>query len=72
MLHFRPCSGLVVSGYSKGLFRDESWTTYLAQTIDQYKKFKQMFIVDKNITDFEGLQRKIANLNRGIIRKHEN
>ena len=45
MIKNSPCSGLVVSGYSKTL-PDSSWKTYLAKTINPYKKFKKMYTVD--------------------------
>ena len=44
--HFSPCSGLVVSGYSKGP-TDESWMNYFSQSIEPYKKFRKMYTVDK-------------------------
>ena len=47
-----PCSGLVVSGYSKTQ-TDKSLETNMAPFLDPYKRFKKMFMVD--ITgDFKG------------------
>ena len=42
---YSPCSGLVVSGYSKTQI-DKSLNTYLAEVIEPYKNFKKMYIVD--------------------------
>ena len=51
---FSPCSGLVISGYSKGRLEDPSWHNYLTKAVDQYKKFKKMYNVDKGTDDFKG------------------
>merc|ERR1711860_404923 len=47
----RPCSGLVVSGYSKRQI-DKSLGTLMPATVHQYKKFKKMYTVDE-IGDFK-------------------
>ena len=47
-----PCSGLVVSGYSKTQ-NVKTLTTNLAQATDPYKKFKMMYTVD-NTSEFTG------------------
>ena len=52
-LFISPCSGLVVSGYSKSL-PNKSWKTYLTKAIDPYKNFKKMYIVDKT-GEFKGI-----------------
>ena len=44
--HFSPCSGLVVTGYSKGM-TDKLWKEYFLQSIEPYKKFRKMYTVDK-------------------------
>ena len=56
--HFSPCSGLIVSGYSKSQQGEhiEKLKTYLNQVIDPYKKFKKMYIVDNTTEDFRGLR----------------
>ena len=51
-LLFSPCSGLVVSGYSKTQ-TDKSLITNIAQAIEPYEKFKKMYIVDTT-GEFEG------------------
>ena len=51
---FSPCSGLVVSGYSKTQTY-ESFNTSIAPALEPYKKYKKMFIVD-NSGDFKGIQ----------------
>ena len=45
-----PCSGLVVSGFSKRDPPDITAKGFLAQAITSYKKFKKMYVVD-NTTD---------------------
>ena len=45
-----PCSGLVVSGFSKRDPPDITEKGFLAKAIDSYKKFKKMYVVD-NTTD---------------------
>ena len=44
---FRPCSGLVVSGYSS---RNKNFL----KAISQYKNFKKMYIVDKYTAEYKG------------------
>ena len=51
-LLFSPCSGLVVSGYSKTEFAKSMYTN-IAQVIKPYKKFKRMYKVDTS-GDFKG------------------
>ena len=51
---FRPCSGLVISGYSKTL-TDKSLITKLAKAITPYKKFRKMYKVDTT-GEFRGEQ----------------
>ena len=51
---FSPCSGLVISGYSKTL-TDTSLTTKLAKAIIPYKKFRKMYKVDTT-GEFRGEQ----------------
>ena len=48
--NFSPCSGLIVSGYSKLPQGEhlEKLKTYLNQVINPYKKFKKMYVVDKD------------------------
>ena len=54
---FSPCSGLVISGYSKKMFskdlKDKSLKTKLGKAIIPYKKFKKMYKID-NSRKFEG------------------
>ena len=50
---FSPCSGLVVSGYSKTP-TDESFKTNIAEVIEPYKKLKIMYKVDTT-GDFKGI-----------------
>ena len=50
---FSPCSGIIVSGYSK-TSTDKSLITHLAKDIIAYQKFKQMYKVDTS-GDFKGL-----------------
>ena len=52
---FRPCSGIVISGYSKTL-SDKSLITHLAKAIIPYEKFRKMYKVDSegNIGEFRG------------------
>ena len=54
--HFSPCSGLIVSGFSKQPNGEhiEKLKSYLNQVIDPYKKFKKMYVVDKTTEDFTG------------------
>ena len=51
---FSPCSGTVISGYSKTL-TDKSLITNLAKAIKPYRKFKKMYKVDAT-GDFKGKQ----------------
>ena len=53
---YSPCSGLVVSGFSKRRegTHIKKLKTYLNQVIGPYKKFKRMFIVDKTTSKFKG------------------
>ena len=52
---FRPCSGLVVSGYSRrSTLPDMSWNKNLQKAISQYKNFKKMYIVDKYSAEYKG------------------
>ena len=44
-IFFSPCSGLVVSGYSKTKI-DKSLKKKMSYYIDSYKKFKLMYTVD--------------------------
>ena len=67
MFHiFSPCSGLIVSGFSKRRTgeRIRKLKTYLNQVIGPYKKFKKMYIVDDDTEEFKG-ERKPEN--RGSI-----
>ena len=53
---FRPCSGLIVSGFSKHK-RDvhiDHFKTYLYQAINPYMKFKKMYVVDNTSEEFTG------------------
>ena len=52
--HFSPCSGLVVSSYSKNQ-PDKSLITQYSQSIDMYKKYKQMYVVDETTDKYSGL-----------------
>ena len=58
---FSPCSGLIVSGYSKIPKGEhiEKLKTYLNQVINPYKKFKKMYVVDNTTDDFKGLRGKV-------------
>ena len=58
---FSPCSGLIVSGYSKLPQGEhiEKLKTYLNQVINPYKKFKKMYVVDNTTDDFKGLRGKV-------------
>ena len=47
---FSPCSGLVVSGYSKSHEHDEP---YIANALKPYKEFKKMYFVDTT-NEFKG------------------
>ena len=49
---FSPCSGLVVSGYSKSQTVN-SLNTLSIEVIDSYKNFKKMYIVDAS-GEFKG------------------
>ena len=53
---YSPCSGLVVSGFSKRRKGKhiKKLETYLNQVIDPYKKFKKMYMVDNTTTKFKG------------------
>ena len=51
---FSPCSGLIVTSYSK-FSPDKSFETYLSKAIEQYKMFKKMFVVDNTTTKYEGI-----------------
>ena len=51
---FSPCSGLVMSGYSKTL-TDKWLKTYFDKAIIPYKKFKNMYKVDET-GEFKGQQ----------------
>ena len=54
-LFLSPCSGLVVSGYSRrSTLPDMSWNKNLQGAIFQYKNFKKMYIVDKYSADYKG------------------
>ena len=55
-LHFSPCSGLVVSSYSKNL-PDKSFISQYSQSIDMYKKYKQMYIVDETTDTYSGINK---------------
>ena len=52
-----PCSGLIVSGFSKRPKGEhiEKLNKYLNQVINPYKKFKKMYVVDNYTRDFRGL-----------------
>ena len=52
---FSPCSGLVVSGFSRQKTVDNFDAT-LAQAIEPYKTFKNMYIVDRTTEEFKGLR----------------
>ena len=52
------CSGLVVSGYTKSQIDQlllTTWKTKLANTMEHYKKFKRMYIVDTT-DEFKGIK----------------
>ena len=51
-----PCSGLIVSGFSKRPKGEhiEKLNTYLNQVINPYKKFKKMYVVDNTTREFTG------------------
>ena len=49
-----PCSGLVVSGYSRQK-TVELFNTHLTQAMNPYEKFKKMYIVDRTTEEFKGL-----------------
>ena len=53
---FSPCSGLIVSGFSKRPRGEniEKLKTYLDQVINPYKKFKKMYVVDNTTQEFTG------------------
>ena len=53
---FSPCSGLIVSGFSKRKKGEhiEKLKTYLDQVIAPYKKFKKMYVVDNTTKEFTG------------------
>ena len=51
---FSPCSGIVISGYSKTL-TDKSLLAHLTKAIIPYKKFKKMYKVDTT-GEFRGKQ----------------
>ena len=53
---FSPCSGLIVSGFSKRPKGQhiEKLKTYLDQVITPYKKFKRMYAVDNTTVEFTG------------------
>ena len=57
--YFSPCSGVVISGYSKIMYdktlKDNSLKTQLGGAIIPYKKFKNMYTID-NTGEFEGKQ----------------
>ena len=57
---FSPCSGTVISGYSKTL-TDKLLMTHLAKDIIPYQKFKKMYKVDTS-GDFKGLTKTINNV----------
>ena len=57
---FSPCSGIVVSGYSKTL-SDKSLMKDLTNIIIPYKKFKKMYKVDTT-KEFKGKQELLAKL----------
>ena len=52
---FSPCSGLVVSSFSKGPNKDNIWNTFFVKAIEPYKRFKKTYIVDKTTKEFKGL-----------------
>ena len=52
------CSGLVVSGYSKSQIDQlllTTWKTKLANSMEHYKKYKKMYIVDA-ADEFKGIK----------------
>ena len=53
---FSPCSGLIVSGFSKRPRGEniDKLKTYLDQVINPYKKFKKMYVVDNTTQEFTG------------------
>ena len=53
---FSPCSGLIVSGFSKHPKGEhiEKLNAYLNQVINPYKKFKKMYVVDNTTREFIG------------------
>ena len=54
---YSPCSGLVISGYSKTL-TDKLLIKHLAKDIVPYKKFKKMYKVDTTDRQQRGLKKK--------------
>ena len=48
-----PCSGLIVTSYSRYL-PDKSFETYLSKELEQYKEFKKFSIVDDKTKEFDG------------------
>ena len=52
IISFSPCSGIVVSGYSKTLIND--WLkSYFSKAIIPYKSFKKMYKIDET-GEFKG------------------
>ena len=68
--YFSPCSGLVVSGFSKRTKgkRIEELEKYLHQAISPYENFKKMFVVDNTTTEFKG-KKKYLKLQNGRVKK---
>ena len=58
---FSPCSGLIVSGFSKRPKGEhiDKMETHLKQVITSYKKFKKMYVVDNTTKEFQGQRRNI-------------
>ena len=59
-LLFSPCSGIVISGYSKTL-TDKLLMKHLAKDIVAYQKYKKMYKVDTS-GDFKGLTKTVNNV----------
>ena len=50
---FSPCSGLIVTSFTK-YAPDDSFETNMLKAIEQYKSFKKMYIVDNSAAKYEG------------------
>ena len=50
---FRPCSGLIVKSFAT-LPAEKNFESHLAPSMEAYKKFRKMFVVDDSLGDFKG------------------